>query len=131
MAAGTILTVLSNFPWGQVVDNAPKVAEGATRLWKAVTGKKAEDATGGSDDGLGERPSEADVLKGQLSEMQSHIQRLEEQMSASATLIKSLAEQNTQLVAKIELNSVRLIRLATTFSIVSIALIAVIVYQSN
>lgn len=129
MAAGTILTVLSNIPWGQVVDNAPKVAEGATRLWKAVTGKKVEDSTGASDDGLGERQSEADVLQEQLSEMQLHIQRLEEQMSASATLIKSLAEQNTQLVAKVELNSIRLFRLATIFAIVSIALITTIVYQ--
>lgn len=129
MAAGTILTVLSNIPWGQVVDNAPKVAEGATRLWKAVTGKKVEDFTGARDDGLGERQSEADVLQEQLSEMQLHIQRLEEQMSASATLIKSLAEQNTQLVAKVELNSIRLFRLATIFAIVSIALITTIVYQ--
>lgn len=129
MAAGTILTVLSNIPWGQVVDNAPKVAEGATRLWKAVTGKKAEDSTNMSDEKLYEHQSEVDILKGQLSEMQSQIQRLEEQMSASATLIKSLAEQNTQLVAKVELNSIRLFRLATIFAIVSIALITTIVYQ--
>lgn len=129
MAAGTILTVLSNIPWGQVVDNAPKVAEGATKLWKVVTGKKPEDSTGASDEGLGRRQSETDDLRGQLLAMQLHIQRLEEQMTASATLIKSLAEQNTQLVAKVELNSVKLVRLATTFVIVSIALNTVIVYQ--
>ncbi len=37
MSTGAILTVLSNIPWGQVVENAPKVAEGAAKLWNSVT----------------------------------------------------------------------------------------------
>ena len=37
MAVGTLITVLSNIPWGQVVENAPKVAEGAVKLWNSVT----------------------------------------------------------------------------------------------
>ena len=40
MSTGAIITVLANIPWGQVIDNAPKVADGAARLWGAVTGSR-------------------------------------------------------------------------------------------
>jgi len=36
------LTVLSHVPWTEVINNAPKVAEGAKKLWKSVSGKSAE-----------------------------------------------------------------------------------------
>lgn len=38
MAAGW-LTVLKMVPWGDVIENAPKVAQGAKKLWSSV-GKK-------------------------------------------------------------------------------------------
>ena len=38
MSTGVILTVLSNIPWGQLVENAPKLADGAAKLWSTVTG---------------------------------------------------------------------------------------------
>jgi hypothetical protein len=60
--------------------------------------------------------------------MEEHILRLKEQMGASAELIKALAEQNTQLVRKIELNSVRLLRLATATAIGAFALVGTIAY---
>ena len=114
MAAGAIISVLSNIPWGQVLENAPKLADGATKLWYAVRRKKPEPST--DTDGktaADSAHSETEFLKQRLAAMDEHIIRLEEQMSASAELIKALAEQNTQLVRKIELNSVRLLRLAT------------------
>jgi len=122
MAAGTIISILSNIPWGQVMENAPKVADGAARLWNAVTRKRPgqspdANAKAGSD----AAQSETEVLTKRLVAM-------EEQMRASAELIKALAEQNTQLVRKIELNSVRLRRLATATVIGAVALLGIIVY---
>lgn len=129
MAAGTIITILANIPWGQVVENAPKVADGAAKLWKAVTRKKpaqSPEANATADPDVAQ--SEPEVLTKRLAAMEDHVLHLEEQMRASAELIKALAEQNTQLVRKIELNSVRLLRLATATAIGSVALVGTIVY---
>ena len=129
MATGTIITVLSNIPWGQVVENAPKVADGAARLWNAVTRKKQNQSPDGNAKAVVDAvQSDTEVLKRRLVAMEEHIQHLEEQMGASAELIKALAEQNTQLVMKIELNSVRLLRLATATAICAVALVGIIVY---
>jgi hypothetical protein len=72
--------------------------------------------------------SDPEALKQRLVALQEHILRLEEQMGASAELIKALAEQNTQLVGRIELNSVRLMRLAGAAAIVAVGLFGAIVY---
>jgi len=107
MAAGTLLTVLSNIPWGQVVDNAPKLAEGAARLWNAVRRKKGDADAGGSP----------------LETLQARVAALEEQVQASSELIKALAEQNARLVQTVERERRRLTRLAIA-SAASAALLA-------
>ena len=129
MAAGTIITVLSNIPWGQVVENAPKVAEGALKLWNAVTSRKKQDSKFNEHPAAaaGETASEADQLKARLVRLDDSVKSLQDQMQASSELIKALAEQNTQLVRRIELNRDRLVRYAVaTISGGSILLVAVI-----
>ena len=122
MAAGTIITILSNIPWGQVVENAPKVADGAARLWNAVTRKKAGQLPDAS------AKADADAAQSDTEVLTKRLLAMEEQMRTSAELIKALAEQNTQLVRKIELNSVRLQRLAKATAIGAVALLGTIVY---
>lgn len=129
MAAGTIISILSNIPWGQVVENAPKVADAAARLWNAVTRKKPDQSPDANAKAAPDAAqSETEVLTKRFVAMEEHIRRLEEQMGASAELIKALADQNTQLVRKIELNSVRLLRLATAAAIGAVVLVGTIVY---
>ena len=113
MAAGTIITVLSNVPWGQVIDAAPKVAEGATKLWGAVTRRKKNDAevapqagagaTGGdvADDSLQRLRADVQVLQASVGE-------LREELLSATGLIKQLADQNTVLVQRVELHRRRL-----------------------
>lgn len=40
------LTVLQNVPWSEVIGNAPKVAEGAKKLWGAMRKTPAAAAAG-------------------------------------------------------------------------------------
>jgi len=130
MAAGPIITVLANIPWGQVLDNAPKVANGAMKLWNAVRNRKKpppaeeEPPAPATDQNM----SEADVLRARLRRLEENIASLDEQMQASTELIKALAEQNTQLVQRIELNRVRLVRLALASSVVAVVLLGVAIY---
>jgi prophage DNA circulation protein len=131
MAAGTIITVLSNIPWGQVLDTAPKVADAAEKLWNAVTSRKKSDQAPHKNAKAVAyaAQSETEVLKNRLSAMEEHVLSLEDQMRASTELIKALAEQNTQLVRRIELNSVRLLWLAVTVAFGAIVLVGFIAYR--
>ncbi|MBP8276348.1 MAG: hypothetical protein KAX55_05610 [Propionivibrio sp.] len=127
MAAGTLFSILANIPWGQVVDNAPVIAESAVKLWKAARRKKSAQSP--------DQDSEADAAqtgRGSLNErlvaMEEHIRSLEEQMSTSAELIKALAEQNALLVRRFELNNTRLRRLAVATAIGGVVLLGSIAY---
>ncbi len=127
MAAGTLFSILANIPWGQVVDNAPVIAESAVKLWKAARRKKSAQSP--------DQDSEADATQtgsGSLNErlvaMEEHIRSLEEQMSTSAELIKALAEQNALLVRRFELNNTRLRRLAVVTAIGGVVLLGSVAY---
>lgn len=124
MAAGTIITVLSNIPWGQVIESAPKVADAAEKLWNAVISrKKGDQATGANAKKVADATlSNAEILNSRLLAIEEHVYRLEDQMRASTELIKMLAEQNIQLVRIVELNSTRLLWLAASAAIAVIVL---------
>jgi TolA-binding protein len=114
MAAGTIITVLSNVPWGQVIDAAPKVAEGASKLWGAVTGrKKAESdrmhAATGADSGVPSGQGESvPQLRAEVRALQGSVEELREELLEATALIKQLAEQNKVLVQRVEFHRKRL-----------------------
>lgn len=130
MAAGTIITVLSNIPWGQVVDNAPKVADGASKLWNAVVNRKKSRADSDSSDG-GEATaasSEREVLLQRVATLEENVRSLQDQMQASTELIKTLAEQNTTLVQRIELNRQKLFRLAVAAGVTGALLLGLLTY---
>jgi hypothetical protein len=130
MAVGPILTVLSNIPWGTVVDNAPKVADGASRLWNSVTGKnKAPPAQSSPADAPHEAHApQAERLAMRLQVVEEEVRQLNEQMQISSALIKDLAEQNTLLVQRVELNRLRLVRLAVAAACTGVVLVGAIVY---
>lgn len=109
------LSVLKLVPWGDVIENAPKVAQGAKKLWNTV-GKKP---VPGVPDTVTSTKSEQGVLGGQdavvvalqqqVDELQLATADLHQQMLESSALIKSLAEQNTQLIQRVEVNRKRVL----------------------
>ena len=125
MSAGVILTVLSNIPWAQVVENAPKVAEAAGKLWSTVTRRNAE--TTEKLEAESQRPaSEAELLRRRVDSLEEALKTLQDEMQASSQLIKELAEQNTVLVQRIELNRLNLVRL-TTATVIGFGVIVALV----
>lgn len=93
------LSILSSVPWTEVIANAPRVAEGAKRLWNAVGGKPAPTGGGGRP---GAAADPAVDLATRLQAAETALAELHQQMLASSALIKDLAEQNTRLVEGIE-----------------------------
>ena len=128
------LTVLQMVPWGDVISNAPKVAEGAKKLWKTV-GKKSTDPSLPSD--MIEPPLKPDaqtmgMLQARLVALETTTRELHQQMLDSSELIKTLAEQNAQLIQRIELARVRFLILtgATALGfVVAVAGLAFMFYR--
>ena len=118
------LSVLKMVPWSDVIHNAPKAAEGAKKLWSSVSGRSAPGSAGASASPHTPLSTSAPTL----AALQSRVDALEDatdalhaQMLASSALIKTLTEQNAQLIARVELNRMRLLSLA------GIALISLVV----
>lgn len=97
-------TVLKSVPWSTVISNAPVVADGAKKLWKAVGAKASPE---GKPDPVGAATDASRPLPVQLAEVRATAERLEQQMLASSELIKALADQNTELIARVEANQAR------------------------
>lgn len=105
MAAGWV-AVLQMVPWGEVIKNAPKVADGAVKLWHSVSKKKATDPVHSESTGvvLAADINAIERLEYRLQDAQDSIVDLQAQVVQSAEVIKELASQNSQLVAQIEAN---------------------------
>ncbi len=124
------LTVLKMVPWGDVIESAPKVAAGAKKLWAKVGNKPLPGAAP-----LPGNPSTAPqaltgqdaiaALQTQVAALQAATAELHQQMFESSALIQTLADQNAQLVQRIELNRKRLLLLV----VLTIALGVAVVLQ--
>ena len=109
------LAVLKMVPWGDVIDSAPKVAQGAKKLWSTV-GKKPVVAPPGGPDTPAESTPTLAALQAQVAQLQVAAADLHQQMLDSSALIGSLAEQNTQLIARVEVLRQRTLWLAAVLS---------------
>jgi len=117
------LVVLRSVPWSDVIRNAPKVAEGAKKLWNAVAGKSAvlnPPVVVPRSDSV-TSVGFLTALDARVVALESAVTDLHAQMLASSEIIKALADQNTQLIRRVEANRVRVAWLS------AIAVVAVIV----
>lgn len=117
------LTVLKMVPWDDVIKNAPRVAEGAKKLWSAVANKHPP-----SEPLTAPKPTSATLtleqLQAQLTGAQLEIASLHQQMLESSVLIQTLAEQNAQLIRRVEINRIRVLALAVTVGVLLLAGVA-------
>jgi hypothetical protein len=96
------LTVLQAVPWADVISNAPKVAESAKKLWNTV-GKKSVTPVPANAAANAELTPAA-LRDARLAATEAAVAALHEQMIASSALIRDLAEQNAQLVRRVDAN---------------------------
>ena len=124
MAIGWI-AVLQMVPWSDVIKNAPKVADGAKKLWNSVGKKPPPPADVGASVQQSPESQATAALQAHVLALESATRDLHEQMLASSELIKALAEQNTQLIRRAEVSRVRLLLLAgVTAGVTVVAVLA-------
>jgi hypothetical protein len=121
------LAILKTVPWTDVVRNAPQIADGARKLWIAIATKptSSEIELGSGQALFTSETHTIDSLQERLTATESAWSNLHTQMLASSELIKALAEQNAQLIEKIELNRKRTLRLA----VITICIAAIAVFN--
>lgn len=98
------LKVIQSVPWSDVISNAPKVADGAKGLWDRMSKKVAAD-TEASDGVASTQATPAhslEQLQAELAALRSSHLQLETQMLGATELINSLAQQNQDLVQRVD-----------------------------
>lgn len=124
------LTVLKLVPWGDVIENAPKVAQGAKKLWNTVGKKSVPDVVPASapitpgQGALNGQESTVVALAAQVAQLQVTTAELHQQMLESSALIQELAEQNTQLIQRVEVNRKRVLVLGVLTMVLTVVLAA-------
>lgn len=113
------LAVLKAVPWSDVISNAPKVADGAKKLWKTI-GKKPAETTSELPIEDQAAPQNIASLHARLLRMEAAQRELHEQMLASSELINALAEQNASLIARTEAMRIRSRRMLLAITILGI-----------
>ena len=103
------MTAFKVIPWADVVSAAPTVVKGAKKLWSSV---KTEDTEAPPREEYAGQPatpeSEAlSALDDRLHTLDRRIGTLGQEVVASSELITSLAEQNSRLVAAVEILRLR------------------------
>lgn len=106
------LTVLKMVPWDDVIRNAPKLADGAKKLWSTVAKKPpARPPSRSQASQLSPETQSLGQLQKQLDTALAEIADLHQQMLASSELIQALADQNAQLIKRVETNRLRVLAL--------------------
>jgi hypothetical protein len=113
------LAVLKAVPWSEVIGNAPAVAEGAKKLWNTVSGR--QDAPVRPPPAASSPAPGSTALQSRVALLDAAVSDLHAQMLASSGLIKALADQNTELIRRIETLRVRMLWLAGAVGVLAVA----------
>lgn len=103
------LTALKVIPWGDVIEHAPKVLKGARDLLDRQRQRRREAETPPPDPRAhviempGPTPPEVRELQRQLVTAREDVTRLQQTQDQITQTVAELAEQNTRLVAAVEL----------------------------
>ena len=128
MAAGW-MSVLKMVPWSDVISSAPKVADGAKKLWSTVAKKAGVAGESAPEEPTAEPQDLAAtellaLLQGQLARQEAGLADLRQQLLSSTALVQTLAEQNAQLVQRVEANRVRVRWLTLAVALLGMGLAA-------
>jgi chromosome segregation ATPase len=94
-------TLFKLIPWGQVIDHAPQVLDGAKKLYQRLKAEgRAEAESYGTE--IAVLPPEPEALAQAVREHRQALARLHDELEESGQLIKRLAEQNAAMVAQME-----------------------------
>ena len=111
-------------PWGEVVAAAPKVLEQAKKVVAAARRTDSGSSAGADASALVQASDGAlPAIETRLSRVEGRIEDLAREALSSAELVRSLAEQNAQLIQAVQILSSKVRRL----NLIVVALVCIVV----
>ena len=109
MAIPWLAAAFKAIPWKEVVTAAPSLVEGTKKLWSSVTRtqKQPSPANEQSGESSSTHPDQLSAIEARLLALDARTAEIAFQAVTSAELVKSLAEQNAQLVQAVEILRIR------------------------
>lgn len=97
-------SVLKTVPWSEVINAAPQVASGARRLWDQVARKSGGGAGMAAEPMMQQEPQEdfLGMLVMRVERNEMTLADLRTQMLQASEIIANMADQNAQLIAKMD-----------------------------
>jgi hypothetical protein len=105
------LSVLKLVPWTDVISNAPKIAAGARKLWDAAA-RKPTPGEAAPEMAKAPHADPTAALAARLDQTDAALADLRGKLLSATELIATLADQNEQLIAKIDAMRVRMLWLS-------------------
>jgi len=97
------LTALKFLPWGEMIEYAPKLVNGAQKLWQRARNEQSEtDAII-----IDVPPASLDETARDLQELKKQLQDVQAQQLELSNLVTELAAQNQRLVGAVDVLRVR------------------------
>ncbi|MDR1530330.1 MAG: hypothetical protein LBS40_08055 [Burkholderiales bacterium] len=120
--------VITAIPWKQVIENAPKLAEGAQNLFSRI--KKDKTPRDISDDlfNVADESAQIKQMETIVREHRHEIQALHRDLQDTTDLLHDLTKQNNDLVRTVERLRQSNIRQRRVLALFVFALVLVIVY---
>ncbi|MEO6147763.1 MAG: hypothetical protein ABIT70_12120 [Sulfuriferula sp.] len=103
----SVLSAFKIIPWSDVLTAAPYIVQGAEKLWNVIARKPIQ---GHDDEGVGAEASQVQslaALDARVHALELQNTELHKEVLLSSELIKSLAQQNIQLVRVVDILRVR------------------------
>jgi hypothetical protein len=120
------ITLLKAVPWTNVIASAPAIADSAKRLWN--TASKKPDANPDKPPQTPpfrpQGPTELIELAQRIDTLETADKNLQGLMQDSSLLLKALANQNTELIARVQLNQRLMVWNFVLSAILCLALVA-------
>ena len=121
------LASLKDIPWSKVISMTPSIVESGRKLWERIANRRAEISTVSkpADGSPPSTPEALSALEIRLMTLEKKTAQLGEEAVASFDVVRSLADQHSQLVHAVDVLLVRtqvLVRVSALLGVVCIAL---------
>jgi len=109
MAIPWLAAAFKAIPWKEVVTAAPSLVESTKKLWSSVTRtqKQPSPANEQSGESSSTHSDQLSAIEARFLVLEARTAEIARQAVTSAELVKSLAEQNAQLVRAVEILRLR------------------------
>ncbi len=125
------LASLKDVPWSKVIGVAPTIVESGRKLWDKVASRSANENPGDTTQSLAQLPEPAAIaaIEARLVALEKKSAELREEAVSSFEVVRSIVDQNAQVVHAVDVLLVRtrlLVRVSILLGFVCAALLVLV-----